>query len=230
MSRGVFIAGTDTEIGKTHAACAVLHALRAGGMRATGMKPVASGCQMTVDGLRNEDALALIAASDPRPVYADCNPFAFAEAVSPHIAASAHGQTVSMGPIESAFARLAQAADTVVVEGVGGWMAPLAPDLAASAMPRALGLPVILVVGLKLGCLNHASLTARAIADDGCRLLGWIGNRIDPDMQRSEENLDTLGQMLPVPCLGTLPHDPSAATGAAELDKVVALMRQGTGG
>ncbi len=212
MTGTVFIAGTDTGIGKTFVSCALLRALCAAGLRATGMKPVASGCAMTPDGLRNDDALALIAASDPKPEYADCNPFAFAEPVSPHIAAAA--TQVTMAPIAAAFSRLAAHADFVVVEGVGGWLAPLSDSLLANAIPQSLRLPVVLVVGLKLGCLNHAQLTARAIGDDGCELVGWIGNRVDPGMARPEENVATLRRLLPVPCLGTLPFaeapDPSA--------------------
>lgn len=200
---GVFIAGTDTGIGKTFVSCALLRALRAAGVRATGMKPVASGCAMTRDGLRNEDALALIAASDPRPDYADCNPFAFVEPVSPHIAAAV--TQVTLAPIAAAFSRLAARADFVVVEGVGGWLAPLSDSLLANAIPQALRVPVILVVGLKLGCLNHAQLTACAIRGDGCELVGWIGNRVDPQMDRAEENLDSLRALLPAPCLGILP-------------------------
>jgi dethiobiotin synthetase len=206
MNRSVFIAGTDTGIGKTFVACALLRALRAAGLRATGMKPVASGCVATRDGLRNDDALALIAASDPPPDYADCNPFAFAEAVSPHIAAIKASTQVSMAPITAAHARLAAKADVVVVEGVGGWLAPLSESLLASAIAQELRLPVILVVGLKLGCLNHAQLSARAIAADGCELVGWIGNRVDPDMDRVEENLDSLRRLLPARCLGVIEH------------------------
>lgn len=184
MSRSVFIAGTDTGIGKTFVCCALLRALRADGLRAVGMKPVASGCVATPDGLRNDDALALIEASAPRPDYASCNPFAFGEAVSPHLAAAAEHAEVTLAPIEAAHAQLAGGADVVVVEGVGGWLAPLAPTLLASALPQALGLPVILVVGLRLGCLNHAQLGARAIVADGCNLLGWVGNAVDPAMER----------------------------------------------
>ena len=202
----MFIAGTDTGIGKTFMSCALLRALRADGLRAVGMKPVASGCMVTPAGSRNEDALALIDASEPRPDYATCNPFAFVEAVSPHLAAMAEHAEVTLAPIEAAHARLAAGADVVVVEGVGGWLAPLSPTLQANALPLALGLPVILVVGLRLGCLSHALLTARAIQADGCHLLGWIGNAVDPAMDRRDDNLDTLRGLLPAPCLGVLDH------------------------
>ncbi|HET7301055.1 MAG TPA: dethiobiotin synthase [Oleiagrimonas sp.] len=222
--RSIFVAGTDTEVGKTFVCCALLRALRDAGHRATGMKPVASGCMDTPEGLRNEDALALIEASVPRPDYADCNPFAFVEAVSPHLAAAQMGAEVVMMPIEAAYARLSARADVVVVEGVGGWQAPLSSRLLASALPQTLKLPVILVVGLKLGCLNHAQLSARAIIDDGCELLGWIGNRIDPAMLRPEENIDTLRHLLPMPCLGMVEHGASPKAAAASLSAAVDML------
>lgn len=223
MSRGVFIAGTDTGIGKTFVSCALLRALRAEGLRAVGMKPVASGGVLTSAGLRNDDALALIDASAPRPDYATCNPFTFTEAVSPHLAATAEHAEVSLAPIEAAHARLAAGADVVVVEGVGGWLAPLSPTLAANVLPQALGLPVILVVGLRLGCLNHAQLTARAILADGCTLLGWIGNVIDPAMARCDDNLSTLRRLLPAPCLGVIGHAEDAAARSDLAAAVAAL-------
>lgn len=222
--RSIFVAGTDTEVGKTFVSCALLRALREAGHRATGMKPVASGCVDTPDGLRNEDALALIEASAPRPDYADCNPFAFVEAVSPHIAAAQMGAEVVMAPIEAAYARLAASADMVLVEGVGGWQAPLSPRLLASALPQALKLPVILVIGLKLGCLNHAQLSARAIIDDGCELLGWVGNCIDPAMLRPEENIETLRRLLPAPCLGVVEHGASSGAAVASLSAAVDVL------
>ena len=222
---GVFIAGTDTGIGKTHVSVALLHALRAAGWRAVGMKPVASGCERTPDGLRNADALALQAASNPMPDYADVNPFAFIAPVSPHLAAAAEGRRVELTPIRAAHARLAAQADLVVVEGVGGWLAPLADDLLADALPRALDLPVILVVGLRLGCLNHTLLSARAIVADGARLLGWIANPVDPEMALAAENLATLRALLPAPCLGVLARDPDPSTQVAALAAAVAALR-----
>lgn len=223
-TKAVFIAGTDTEVGKTYVSCALLRALRAEGLRAIGMKPVASGCTATSEGLRNDDALALIAVSDPRPDYATCNPFAFVEAVSPHLAAAAEEGEVTMAPIEAAFTRLADSAEVVLVEGVGGWLAPLSPTLEANELPQALGLPVILVVGLRLGCLNHAQLTARAILADGCTLLGWIGNAVDPAMDRRDDNLDTLRRLLPAPCLGVLGHAVDADHETPDLAAAVAAI------
>jgi dethiobiotin synthetase len=214
----VFIAGTDTGIGKTHASCTLLHALRAAGHQACGMKPVASGCIATSEGLRNDDALALQAAGSAPLPYEWINPVALPDPLSPHLAARHAGCTITLPPLSAAFARLAAAHDNVVVEGIGGWMVPLAPGLLASELARAWRLPVILVVGLRLGCLNHALLSARAISADGCQLLGWIGNRIDPAMDAVEENLATLRELLPAPCLGVLPYGVAPAQAASNLD------------
>ena len=217
----VFIAGTDTGIGKTHASCALLHALRGAGRDAVGMKPVASGCEETPDGLRNEDALALQAAGPAGVAYAEINPVSLRAPLSPHLAAARDGVTVALPPLTEAFERLRARHAPVVVEGVGGWLVPLAPGLMASALAQAWELPVILVVGLRLGCLNHALLSARAIAADGCRLLGWIGNRIDPAMAAVEENLATLRELLPAPCLGVLPHGEPPQQAARHLGAAV---------
>ena len=192
----VFIAGTDTGVGKTHAACTLLHALRGAGYAACGMKPVASGCVETPDGLRNDDALALQAASSSVLPYASVNPVALRDPLSPHLAAAHDGVEISLAPLRTAFDRLRAAHPCVVVEGVGGWLVPLAPQLFAAYIAKQWQLPVILVVGLRLGCLNHALLSARAIVADGCRLLGWIGNCIDPAMDALEENLAALRQAL----------------------------------
>jgi dethiobiotin synthetase len=203
---GLYVTGTDTGIGKTVASVALLHALRARGLRAVGMKPVASGCERVEGGWRNEDALALLAASAPRPAYADLNPYALRLPLAPELAAAEDGVVVELQAIRAAHARLRERADTVVVEGVGGWAAPLSRTLDQADVARALDLPVVLVVGLRLGCLNHAYLSARAIADDGCRLAGWIANEVDPAMARIDDNVALLAQRLPAPCLGRLPH------------------------
>ena len=208
IARGVFVTGTDTGIGKTHASVALVRAHRACGRHAIGMKPVASGCRETQEGLRNEDAEALIAASDPVPAYSLCNPYAFAPPIAPHIAAREAGIAIALDPIVAAYGRLAAMADRVVVEGVGGWSVPLSDALMQADLARALGLPVVLVVGLRLGCINHALLSARAIVADGCVLGGWIANRIDPAMARAYENLDTLRARIDAPLLGVLAHAP----------------------
>ena len=205
-TRCLYVTGTDTGAGKTLASAALLHALRARGLRAVGMKPVASGCTHETGGWRNEDALALQAASEPRPRYEDINPFALPEPLAPELAARDAGIVVTLPPLLAAHARLAAQADAVVVEGVGGWMAPLAPDLMQSDLVRALDLPVVLVVGLRLGCLNHAYATARAIAADGVRLAGWIASETDPGMARIDDNMALLAARLPAPCWGRLPH------------------------
>lgn len=224
MARAVFIAGTDTGVGKTHVACALLLALRDAGHRAVGMKPVASGCVPTPDGLRNDDALALQAASSAPLPYALVNPVALRDPLSPHLAAAHDGVTISLAPLRAAFERLVESHDAVVVEGVGGWLVPLAPGLLASGIATAWQLPVILVVGLRLGCLNHALLSARAIEADGCRLLGWVGNCIDSEMLAAEENLASLRELLPAPCLGVLPHGQSAAEAGRHLALAVAAL------
>lgn len=206
--RGVFVTGTDTGIGKTRASALLVRAHRACARSAIGMKPVASGCRETPDGLRNEDAEALIAASDPAPPYALCNPYAFAPPIAPHVAAREAGVAIALDPIVEVYRTLASMADRVVVEGVGGWAVPISDALMQADLARALDVPVVLVVGLRLGCLNHALLSARTIRADGCVLAGWIANRIDPDMARAEENLATLRARIDAPLLGVLAHSP----------------------
>jgi dethiobiotin synthetase len=223
---GVFVTGTDTGIGKTFVSASLLSALNASGKRAVGMKPVASGCVMTPRGLRNDDAETLLDHSDGVPAYESINPFALREPIAPHIAAREESVQISLDPIANAFATLSEAADCIVVEGVGGWCAPLSESLMQCDVAKALRLPVILVVGLRLGCLNHAILSARAIQADGCELLGWIGNGIDPAMQRVRENIETLRERLPAPCLGILPYSKerdARRAGAHLRDAVIAL-------
>ncbi|KAA8920797.1 dethiobiotin synthase [Xanthomonas sontii] len=214
-----YVTGTDTGIGKTIASTALLHALRARGQRAVGMKPVASGCAREADGWRNEDALALQEASAPRPAYDDLNPYALPLPLAPELAAADAGVQLELAPIAAAFERLRAQADVVVVEGVGGWAAPLSATLDQADLARALRLPVVLVVGLRLGCLNHARLSAAAIAADGLQCLGWIGNEIDPAMERIDDNMAMLRERLPMPCWGRLPYrpQPQAEQLAAEL-------------
>lgn len=206
----LFVTGTDTGAGKTVASAALLWAFRARGLRAVGMKPVASGCTATPEGWRNEDALALLAASDPAPPYADLNPYALPAPLAPEIAAREAGVDLHLGVLVSAFERLHPLADRVLVEGVGGWAAPLSATLDQRHLVQELRLPVVLVVGMRLGCINHARLTARAIQDDGAQLVGWIANEVDPDMERRDENFALLSARLPVPCWGRLPHAPGA--------------------
>ncbi|KER85828.1 dethiobiotin synthase [Xanthomonas arboricola] len=213
----LYVTGTDTGIGKTMASTALLHALRRHGHTAVGMKPVASGCEHTPQGWRNEDALALQAASAPQPDYATLNPYALPAPLAPELAAADVGVTLSLEPIAQAFAQLRAQAEVVVVEGVGGWAAPLSADLDQADLARALKLPVVLVVGIRLGCINHARLTAAAIAADGLDCIGWIANEVDPQMERIEENIGMLRQRLAMPCWGRIAWRPGADAAAQSL-------------
>lgn len=210
MARGFYVTGTDTGVGKTLASAGLLHLLRARGLFAAGMKPVASGCTRGPGGdWRNEDALALQAASSaPPPEYALVNPCALPEPTAPQLAADRAGIAIDLAAILAAHARLAADRDVVVVEGVGGWLAPLSHGLDQSALVRALQLPVVLVVGVRLGCLNHARLTERALAGDGIRALGWIGSVVDPGFADSEQYRALLDDALAMPRLGWLPYKP----------------------
>jgi dethiobiotin synthetase len=218
-----YLTGTDTGAGKTFATCALLHAARASGRRALGMKPVASGCTLADGAWRNDDALALLALGSEAVDYAWINPFALPDATAPEIAAARAGIVVEPGPILAAHARLAARAEFLFAEGVGGWLAPLGATLDQSALVHALGLPVILVVGLRLGCLNHARLTARAIAADGCELAGWIATDVDPQLEHADAYFSALQRVLPAPLLGRLPHavdgDPSAVAATLRLPR-----------
>jgi len=231
ISRGVFVTGTDTGIGKTTVSCALLQALRTRGLRAVGMKPVASGCERTSAGWRNDDALRLLAASDPQPDYALVNRYALPDPTAPELAARDVGIAVELEPLRVAFDALAAASDAVVVEGVGGWAAPLSASLDQAELARVFGIPVILVVGLRLGCINHARLSASAIRADGLHLLGWIGNAIDAEFHRCEETIAILDRVIAPPRLGVLRHDTDAtlhSTALAEAARV-ADFRQGSG-
>jgi dethiobiotin synthetase len=231
MTNGVFITGTDTGVGKTRVSASLLAALNANGHRAVGMKPVASGCENTANGWRNDDAVTLIAHSHGKPGYALVNPYALPQAIAPHLAANDAGVEIRMEPIVAAFAALSTNNEMVIVEGVGGWMVPLSPTLMQAHLPLALKLPVILVVGLRLGCINHALLSARAIAADDCELIGWIGNRIDPAMAHAEANLATLRERLPAPCLGVVPFSAGVdlSTLAPFLDIAIKLLEKNSG-
>ncbi|MDR1708412.1 MAG: dethiobiotin synthase, partial [Candidatus Accumulibacter sp.] len=197
-----FVAGTDTEVGKTFAARALLLALGAKGIRAVGMKPVAAGTD--ADG-KNEDVESLIAASNVKAPRELVNPYLFRPAIAPHIAAAEAGVAIDVEVIAAAFERLRRLADAVLVEGVGGFRVPLGPRVEAADLARRLGAPIILVVGLRLGCINHALLTRQSIAAAGLPLAGWIANRIDPAMARWNENLAALTDRLDAPLIGVIP-------------------------
>ena len=209
-----FVAGTDTEIGKTFVACALLHALRNQGFSAIGMKPVAAG---TDENGRNDDVEALIAASGVKAPRELVNPYLFAPAIAPHIAADEAGRPIDLERIAQSFAALRPLADAIVVEGVGGFCVPLGPQLDAADLAQRLALPVILVVGMRLGCINHALLTQQAIAARGLTLAGWVANRIDPNMARFDENLASLEARLAAPLLGVIPPNSSPEIAARRL-------------
>jgi dethiobiotin synthetase len=215
MTHAYFVTGTDTEIGKTTIAAGLLHAARLRGLSTAAAKPVASGCVASTDGLRNDDALALLAQCSLPLRYEEVNPLAFEPAIAPHLAAREAGVQLDvaslLGPTK---AILAKGADFALVEGAGGWRVPLAGTENLSDFAVALGLPVILVVGVRLGCINHAVLSAEAIARDGLQLAGWVANVVDPQTSRLEENLATLAERLPAPCLGHVPRLASAQAAA----------------
>ncbi|TBW06797.1 dethiobiotin synthase [Azotobacter chroococcum subsp. isscasi] len=215
MSTAFFIAGTDTDAGKTTVACGLLHAARRAGLSTAAAKPVASGCAVTPAGLRNGDALALLGECSLALDYAEVNPFAFAPAIAPHLAAREVGVELNVAALLAPVRKvLARGADFTLVEGAGGWRVPLAGRENLSDLAVALGLPVILVVGVRLGCINHAVLTAEAIARDGLELAGWVANVVDPHTARLDENLATLAERLPAPCLGRVPRLPEASPAA----------------
>lgn len=201
---GVFVTGTDTGIGKTVYACGLLRTLGRAGVRATGMKPVASGAERIDGEWRNADALALLEAA-PQPVpYAQCNPYCFEPAIAPHIAAQQAGVEIDPGVIAGACRQLAEVAEFVVVEGVGGWQVPLNDRETVADLARTLQLPVILVVGIRLGCINHALLSADSIRRQGTELLGWVANMVEPDMACRAENVSAIEQRLDAPLLDVI--------------------------
>lgn len=215
--------GTDTGVGKTLVSAAILEAAAALGKRTLAMKPVASGCDETSEGLRNEDALILMKAMTETLAYDQVNPVALQPAIAPHVAAAQAGRHLTAERLVG-FCRGLQMrpGDLLLVEGAGGWRVPLNDRETYAAMPVALGMPVILVVPLKLGCINHALLTVEAIRRDGLPVAGWVANRPDAEaMDCEQETLDYLMRNLPAPCLGVLPWqqvpDPRELAGALDI-------------
>lgn len=210
-----FITGTDTGVGKTLVSCALLHLLRREGWRAVGYKPVASGADTQPDGqLVNEDALALQAASSEGFTLAQINPICLREATAPHLAARDEGVAVALPPLVDGFHCLRKQAEVVVVEGAGGLLVPLGEDTDFAMLAQALGLPVILVVGVRLGCINHALLSVEALQARGLRLAGWVANCLVPEFGRQDDYVRSLGQRIPAPLLGRLPRVASAEDAA----------------
>jgi dethiobiotin synthetase len=233
--RGLFITGTDTGVGKTLATAALLHALAALGERALAMKPVAAGAELR-DGVWVNEDVALLRAAAEADVPADqINPYLFREAIAPHIAAERKGVRIELPRIVAAFEALAGRTDWVLVEGAGGFLVPLGPQRDMADLAMALGLPVVLVVGMRLGCLNHALLSAEAIQRRGLSLAGWVANRIDPDMAAYAENLASLAERLSAPLLAEFPRwsapDPRQAARCFSprgLSKWLAALRRNT--
>jgi len=198
-----FITGTDTEVGKTYATCALLHRARLLGQRAVGIKAVAAGTDAES---KNEDVEALRSAANLVLPEAALNPYCFAPPIAPHIAAREAGVVIRFERIKEALREAARRADFVLVEGAGGFRIPLGPEGDSADLAVALGCPVILVAGMRLGVINHVLLTVEAISARGLALAGWVANTIDPAMSRLEENFETLTALLPAPCLGRIPH------------------------
>ena len=213
MSHAYFLTGTDTEIGKTFITCALLQRAGLDGLNAVGLKPIAAGTDAA--GL-NDDVEAIRAASNLELAREIINPYCFKPAIAPHIAAAEAGITIEFEPIKAACDQARQQADLVIVEGVGGFCVPLGTGYGTADLAMELALPAILVVGMRLGCINHAVLTVEAIARRGLKLAGWVANHIDPQMSRFDENLATLKTLMAAPLLGVVPHKPQGGTiGAA---------------
>lgn len=234
--KGYFITATDTDAGKTFITAGLLKQLSNQGYKTLGFKPVASGCQTTAQGLQNDDALQLMRAANVALDYQSINPYAFEPAIAPHIAAQQVGVTIDLATIASNIEQQKQKADYVLVEGVGGWLVPLNARETVADLAQLLGFPVILVVNMRLGCINHALLTAQAIAHKGLTLAGWIANNAasdantqnDPSMACLEENIQTLKTLLRVPLLGCVPYlsvtrhnDDTLLSGFVDLDKCI---------
>jgi dethiobiotin synthetase len=231
MSRGFFITGTDTGIGKTRIAQGIMAALQNTGLTVAAMKPVSAGCEQTSAGLRNDDALQLMRQASIKLPYDLVNPYAFAPPIAPHIAADISGTEMKLEVIHCAYREIADQADIVIVEGAGGWLVPFTQSQTLADLAQALQLPVIMVVGLRLGCLNHALLTAESIRAHGLHLAGWVANRIDPDMPHAAENIATLRRHMPAPLLGEVGFAPlasvQAVAGVLDISALAGLMDTG---
>jgi dethiobiotin synthetase len=227
MRRDYFVTGTDTGVGKTLVTAGLLRRLSESGVRVAGMKPIAAGSIHGPEGPANDDALLLQAESSVRHPYAVVNPWLFEPAIAPHIAADEAGIMIDTARIAAAYETLRTGADVVLAEGAGGFLVPLDARRSCAEIPALLGMDVILVVGLRLGCLNHAFLTSEAIAARGLALAGWVGNHVDPGFARFDANVATLEARIPAPCLGIVPHmaRPDVAAAAAALSGAARLCR-----
>jgi dethiobiotin synthetase len=217
-----FVTGTDTNVGKTLVSCALLHGFAAQGKRVVGMKPVAAGCNANE---QNDDVLQLRAASNVPASNQQINPYSFAPAIAPHLAAQRAGVGIDTARIIAAYRELSGLAEIVIVEGAGGFIVPLNDRQTGADLAQELGLPVIVVVGMRLGCINHALLTVRAIADYRLECAGWVANVLDADMPALQENIEALRQRIAAPLLGEVPYmmrpDARVAAGRLELDRLL---------
>ena len=220
--KGFFVTGTDTEIGKTYCTCLLLKHIAANGLNACGLKPIASGCTKTDDGLRNDDALAIQSASNIELSYSLINRYAFEPAIAPHIAAAQTNTHILFDDIHQDAAEVSKLTDYLIVEGAGGWKVPLSdpkthPDSDMAGLAVRLGLPVIMVVGVRLGCINHAQLTLESIQHSGAPLAGWIANHINAETLASQENVATLKQLLKVPMIAEVGYQQLSLTTEVDL-------------
>lgn len=204
MQHSVFITGTDTGIGKTLYARLLLQSLNAAGLRTAAMKPIASGAQPVNGELRNEDAVLLQQAANTSYSYITCNPYCFTPAIAPHLAAEQAGLQIEIAVIQKAYSQLTSQAEVTVVEGVGGWLVPINQQHCVADLVEAMQIPVILVVGLRLGCINHALLTAENIRRRGIPLIGWVANIIEPGMLKLQENIEAIRQRIQAPMLDVI--------------------------
>ena len=211
MSLTLFVTGTDTGVGKTFVSAGLLYKADAQGLSTVALKPVAAGCEHTDNGLRNDDALMLQQAINTSLTYEQINPIALEAAMAPHVAAGKEGRRITVDRL-AGFCRgvLMQRKDFAVIEGAGGWRVPINHRETLADLAKVLDVPVVMVVGMRLGCINHALLTAEAIQRDGLRLAGWVSNHIDPDMPAYQESRDALEQSLPAPCVGHIPYLPNS--------------------
>lgn len=208
---GIFITGTDTDVGKTFVSSGLLTGIRSHGFLVAGMKPVASGCAKVNGELKNDDALMLLNSSDSPLAYHEVNPYALSEPVSPNIASKVDGQTIDLTHIRNCLTTLEKRFQFLVVEGIGGWETPLGERSSVADMARQLNLPILLVVGLKVGCINHAILTERAIVGSGCNLIGWIANQCDPNVSSVADIYSSLTDRLTTTKFGLIPFVSSAS-------------------
>jgi len=220
VTKGYFVTGTDTGVGKTLVACSLLRAFAGRGLKVVGMKPVATGAVTGGNGLVHDDVERLIAAGNVIAPREPVNPYCFAPPIAPHIAAAEAGMKIDLDHIGRCFNALADLADVVIVEGVGGFRVPLGPGADTAQLAARLALPVVLVVGVRLGCLSHALLTTEAIAGRGLTLAGWVANHIDSRMTAAEENVRALETLIAAPLLARIAYTttPDSAAGATLLD------------